>query len=179
MAFECPPHPEHPEVRCEIKTGNHPECTGWSTAHQDYVDWLNSDYVPSKKVRGQPKDQLREMAERVTPAPRVDDSAEAHREAMAGSERAANALTQDQKDYVIAAITSVARQHAEFTADDVYQELGDTVPASKGIAALFRQAAKQGVLRPTGKSVSSRRGCDTTRGLTVYSSLIKSASQPM
>jgi hypothetical protein len=94
---------------------------------------------------------------------------------MAASERAARARwTPEQLDQVNAAIEAAARRHPSFTSDDVWAELGDGFPVTKGLASLLTAAKRRGVIASTGEVRMSSRGGDHDHGqrLVVWRSLI-------
>lgn len=61
-------HPEYPEVKCYLNTGNHPEHTGMDI-FQKFIDWVNDAYVPSatraSKGSSPNKKVLKDMATRI------------------------------------------------------------------------------------------------------------------
>lgn len=171
----CQPHPTEPEVRCTITADNHPECTGWSPSIGNYVDWPNPDHVPSRAIRGKPTSKLREMAGRVASAPRVTDGFQA---GLEGSQRAATRWTDMQKDLVDRAIRAVAVAHAggaEFTADEVWDQLDGAVPVTKGLTARLIRAEHRHLILNTGKTEISHRGGHHDHGqrLAIWCSLVE------
>lgn len=83
---------------------------------------------------------------------------------MAGSERAARRWTPEQAARVDAAIEAVARRLPEFTSDDVWAELGDGFPVTKGMASRLTAAKNRGVIAATGEVRTARRGGDHDHG---------------
>lgn len=147
---------------CEIKTPNHPECTGWCEECAEYVDWANPDFIPSKRLRTSPRAVMREMASHVAPAPTVGAAVLSGFPAgEQGSERASARWNEDQKKLVDAAILAVATRHAkggEFTTDEIWDELAGAVPVTKGLTARLMRAVRAGVMDKTGKTAVSERG---------------------
>lgn len=164
MRPECPS--THPTLgsACSMRNTNHPLCTDGTN------DWDNPGFV-AKVEKKAGKARLREIATQVPAVTSVLEEGAA--EAAAGSRRAADALSDEQRVLVATAIDAVAARLDEFTVDDVYDELDGAVPINKGIGAMMRLAIKRDVVGSTGKRAPSQRGRDTTRDLTVYYSLIK------
>jgi len=147
-----------------MRATNHPLCTDGGN------DWANPGYVP-KVAKKAGKAKLAAMAAQI---PRAASALhEGTAEAVAGSQAAADALSDEQKALVASAIDAVAKRLDELTVDDVYDELDGAVPINKGIGAMMRLAIKRDVLGNTGKRAPSQRGRDTTRELTLYYSLVR------
>jgi hypothetical protein len=168
--------PHGHEAWCEITRPNHPECTGWCSACEEYVDWPNPDHVPSKKLGAKPTEKLREMAGRVVAAPTVAEL-EGFPAGEAASLRSASAWTEEQKDLVDAAIRAVAQAHAgggEFTSDAIWAHLDGAVPVTKGLTARLMRMSRQRIIDSTGKTEISERGGHHDHGqrLTVWYSLL-------
>lgn len=178
MSYQTP-HPELAGVKCEISGNeNHPECTGWSEAHGDYVDWPNPSHVPTKKITNG-KARVQEMAARVIPAPRVVEL-EGFPAGEAGSQRAAGRWTDAQKVLVDNAIRAVAQDHrggGEFTSDAIWDKLNGAVPVTKGLTSRLMVASRAGLIDKTGKTVISGRGGHHDHGqrLGVWYSLVPKA----
>jgi hypothetical protein len=58
------------------------------------------------------------------------------------------------------AIRAVAGRLAEFTADDVWSELGAEFPVTKGLAGRLNAAMRAGLIRASGRVTVSRRSGD-------------------
>lgn len=169
-------HPDDPGTHCEVKIPNHPECTGWSWRAGDYVDWANPDHEPTKKVRGDQKGVLKEMATRVEAAPTVG-APSGFQAGLEGSQRAATRWDEAQTALVDAAIRAVAEKHRggmEFTSDAIWEQLDGAVPVTKGLTSRLRVAQRAGLMDSTGKTTISERGGHHDHGqrLTVWFSLI-------
>ena len=91
-----------------------------------------------------------------------------------GTHRAGKAWTPAEHAEVHAAVMRVAARRDTFTADDVWDELGDRAPVGKGLAGVLRGIAGHGHIRNTGTTVYTTRGGvhDAGQRLTVWSSLI-------
>ena len=186
MAACGTPHPDNPELVCEIDPGNHRLCTGYDVGSDTYMDWENPSYeVPKTRGRKESQEHIRAIAARVAPDIHVrpaDASANATVTAPVGiargfaeSARAAGRWDEDQKKAVLDAIIAVAKREDEFTTDAIWRELHGSVPVTKGMTALLRHAVKQGILDSTGKTEISSRGGEHDHGqrLTVWYSLIQ------
>jgi len=79
---------------------------------------------------------------------------------MAGSARAARRWTAEENDLVDVAIEAVARRLPLFTADEVWRELGDGFPVTKGLASRLTSARHRGLCENTGETRIARRGGD-------------------
>jgi hypothetical protein len=169
-------HPELPEVICEIRRRNHPECTGWDPELDDYRDWPNPDHEPPKSVQGDVKGKLAEMAGRAEAAP-VTGELEGFAAGLEGSGRAASRWDDEQVALVDAAIKAVCEDHrggGEFTTDAVWEKLDGAVPVTKGLTGRLKVAQHAGLMDSTGKTAISQRGGHHDHGqrLTVWYSLI-------
>lgn len=93
---------------------------------------------------------------------------------MAGSTRAARRWTPDETQRVDAAIENVARRVDLFTSDDVWLELGDGFPVTKGMASRLIAAKNRDVIASTGEVRTARRGGNHDHGqrLSLWRSLI-------
>lgn len=133
---------------CNKTSGNHRLCSGWSDRAGGYVDWENPAYEPPKVASDQPQaeSRLRALASKVTGAN--------------GAERAAASWSDTEHKLVMAAITEVAESQDEFTTDEVWTVLGDTVKKTAGMAAILKQATTQGFIAATDKYRDSRRERD-------------------
>jgi hypothetical protein len=179
MKVECGKlHPDFADIVCDVTVPAHPWHRGWSVVMEGYVDWKNESYVAP--VKTDPKaaaSKLKEMADRVAPAPHVDDDEppSGFAAGLAGSEQAARRWTDDEKKIVLAAIISVAMDKDEFTTDDVWEELAGRVPVTKGMTAMLKLADRKDILGNTGKTVISQRGGQHDHGqrLSIWFSLIK------
>ena len=137
---------------CDKPSGNHRMCSGWSDRAGGHVDWENPAYTPPKVAQDAPKasSRLQDMANRI-------NGAQAGRE---GSERAAASWTPAQRQMVESAITEVATRQDEFTTDDLWGVLGQTVPKTAGMAAMLRKATSKGFIEPTDRYADSARERD-------------------
>jgi hypothetical protein len=78
---------------------------------------------------------------------------------MIASQSSADARwTRPQQNEVDAAIRHVARAKGFFTADDVWQHLGDQFPVTKGLAGRLNAASRRGIIRNTGEMAYAQRG---------------------
>jgi len=96
------------------------------------------------------------------------------RVAMAASQASANAKwTALQQNQVDVAIRKMARMMPEFTADQVWYELGATFPVTKGMTARLLVAQRQGVIKNSGTITYAERGGvhDHAQRLTVWQSV--------
>ena len=96
------------------------------------------------------------------------------RVAMQASQASATAKwTLQQQDQVDTAIRKMARMMPEFTADQVWYELGATFPVTKGMTARLLVAQRQGVIKNSGTITYAERGGvhDHAQRLTVWQSL--------
>jgi hypothetical protein len=134
---------------CDKSSGNHRRCSGWSDRAGGHVDWDNPVYTAPKTTQDAPaaSSRLQAMANRV-------NGAQAGKE---GSERAAANWTPAQRQMVESAITEVATRQDEFTTDDLWTVLGQTVPKTAGMAAILRQATSRGFIEPTDRYADSTR----------------------
>jgi hypothetical protein len=143
---ECGNKREGGGITCDKTTKNHKFCSGWSDEAGGHVDWPNPQWSPPKvkaDAKGAEAD-LRAMAAR------VNAGAE-------GSERASRSWTDTERKLVELAIAEVADQVDEFSTDEVWAALGDSVPMTAGMAAMLRAATAQGVIEPTDRYTDSRR----------------------
>jgi hypothetical protein len=134
---------------CDKPPGNHMNCSGWSDRLSGFKDWPNPAYTAPKVAQDAPaaSSRLQTMANRV-------NGAQAGKE---GSERAAASWTPAQRKMVESAITEVAARQDEFTTDDLWGVLGQTVPKTAGMAAMLRQATSRGFIEPTDRHADSQR----------------------
>lgn len=149
---------------CNKASGNHLLCSGWSERTGGYVDWENPAYEPPKSTGDKPgaESRLRAMASKLTGAE--------------GAERAAASWSDTERKLVMAAITEVAESQDEFTTDEVWTALGDTVKKTAGMAAMLKQATAQGFIAATDKYRDSRRergDHDSGRRLRVWASRMR------
>ena len=96
------------------------------------------------------------------------------RVAMAASQASATAKwTPSQQNQVDVAIRKMARMMPEFTADQVWYELGATFPVTKGMTARLLVAQRAGVIKNSGQITYAERGGvhDHAQRLTVWQSL--------
>ena len=96
------------------------------------------------------------------------------RVAMQASQASATAKwTLQQQDQVDTAIRKMARMMPEFTADQVWYELGATFPVTKGMTARLLVAERAGVIKNSGLTTFAERGGvhDHAQRLTVWQSL--------
>ena len=96
------------------------------------------------------------------------------RVAMQASQASATAKwTLQQQDQVDTAIRKMARMMPEFTADQVWYELGATFPVTKGMTARLLVAQRAGVIKNSGLTTFAERGGvhDHAQRLTVWQSL--------
>lgn len=98
---------------------------------------------------------------------------------MEGSEQAALRWTLDQVLAVDKAIRVVAERKQSFTADDVWAELGDEFPVTKGLSGRLKAAKNRGVLASTGDTAIASRGGSHDHGqrLAVWRSLVFRATE--
>jgi len=154
-------------LRCDKTRPNHKSCSGWSAMRGQHVDWPNPSYEPPKAVESPVAvSKVRALAAKM-------NSRQAGAE---GAERAAQSWTAAQRLLVESAITEVAERHAEFTADQVWSVLGDRVPMTSGMAAMFKAAARAGLIEATDRYADSERergDHDQGRRLRVWKSLMR------
>jgi hypothetical protein len=96
------------------------------------------------------------------------------RVAMAASQASANAKwTPLQQNQVDVAIRKMARMMPEFTADQVWYELGASFPVTKGMTARLLVAQREGIIRNSGEIAFAERGGvhDHAQRLTVWQSV--------
>ena len=96
------------------------------------------------------------------------------RVAMQASQASATAKwTLQQQDQVDTAIRKMARMMPEFTADQVWYELGATFPVTKGMTARLLVVQRAGVIKNSGLTTFAERGGvhDHAQRLTVWQSL--------
>ena len=94
--------------------------------------------------------------------------------AIAESQASANAKwTPAQQLQVDNAIVKMARMQPRFTADQVWYELGETFPVTKGMTARLMVAERRGVIKNSGEITWAERGGkhDHAQRLTVWQSL--------
>lgn len=166
---------DHP-ARCEITRPNHPECTAWCETCVEFVDWPNPDHEPSKRVRGNQRESLKDMHTRVEPAP-VTEPLSGFPAGEAGSKKAATRWDDAQLALVDQAILTVAQNHRggqEFTSDAIWAELDGAVPVTKGLTARLMIASRAKLIDTTGKFAVSDRGGHHDHGqrLSVWYSLV-------
>lgn len=104
------------------------------------------------------EEQLRaELDQDVEPPPAPPGRLEA---GLAASDASGSAgWSEEELAAVKRAILAVADRLDEFTADDVWRELGSDFPVTKGIAGRLNAAARAGVIEATGRvAVSQREG---------------------
>jgi hypothetical protein len=174
------PHPTKPGVLCDSRTPNHPECSGWDDVLDSFIDWPNPDHIPSRKLapsRTTRKERLQTVAARTEAAPRVQEVTSGFPAGLAGSQSAARAWTEQERQAVDDAIRTVAQRHAgggEFTSDAVWELLDGAVPVTKGLTARLMVASRAGLIDTTGKFEISQRGGHHDHGqrLSVWYSLI-------
>ena len=96
------------------------------------------------------------------------------RVAMAASQASSNAKwTALQQNLVDQAIRKMARMMPEFTADQVWYELGASFPVTKGMTARLLVAQREGVIKNSGEITYAERGGvhDHAQRLTVWQSV--------
>jgi hypothetical protein len=96
------------------------------------------------------------------------------RVAMQASQASATAKwTLQQQDQVDTAIRKMARMMPEFTADQVWYELGASFPVTKGMTARLLVAQRAGVIKNSGLTTFAERGGvhDHAQRLTVWQSV--------
>lgn len=82
----------------------------------------------------------------------------AHAAGIAASDTAADyKWTGLERMIVDRAIGAVARRLRVFTTDDLWEELGESVPVTKGLAGRLTAAKNAGIIAPTGTVVFSQR----------------------
>jgi hypothetical protein len=94
--------------------------------------------------------------------------------AIAESQASANAKwTPAQQLQVDNAIVKMARMQPRFTADQVWYELGETFPVTKGMTARLMVAERRGVIKNSGEITWAERGGkhDHAQRLTIWQSL--------
>lgn len=107
--------------------------------------------------------------------PEPEPSGRAFERGMEGSQQSALAKWSDDEVVKVRnAIRAVAGRHHRFTTDEIWKELGDGFPFSKGIGVQMLVVSREGVLKSTGETVISRRGGDHghAQRLTVWKSLL-------
>jgi hypothetical protein len=175
MAESCALHPDG--VTCELRTRNHPLCTG-QRLPGDYVDWINIDHkAPRTESKAKTTDKLSELAGKVSrPARAGEAPLEGFAAGLEGSEHAAARWDDHQKALVDDAIVIVAAKHSgggTFTSDDVWAKLNGAVPVTKGLTARLMAAEREGTIENTSETTISDRGGEHDHGqrLTVWRSL--------
>lgn len=168
-------------MRCEQPAGNHPEHFAFDRDIWAYESWGNADYVDPTSTKPRPRAErhaeLNEMVARV----RERDRESGYAAALAESSRSAEARWGvAERTAVIEAIRRVALAHPTFTTDDVWRELADRVPVTKGMTAMLAEARRRGWIVSTGETVISRRGGehDHAQRLTVWRSLLVTQPPP-
>lgn len=148
----CPStHPGDVGVRCAKLDDNHRLCLGWSVDEGGMVNWENARHKPLPTTpRAQVADKVADMATRVAPAPSALDQPQSRA-------RAAASWTDAERALVYQTILDVAAAKKFFTTDDVWAELGDEVPANRGIGVLLRRAQKNNRILPTTDQAFSQR----------------------
>lgn len=98
--------------------------------------------------------------------------------AEAGSNQAGQRWTPEEAAAVDRAIAAVADRLDRFTADDVWREVADTAPVTKGLTGRLTAAARRGLIASTPETVKANRGGthDHAQRLTVWRSLIGPAA---
>ena len=94
--------------------------------------------------------------------------------AIAESQASASAKwTPAQQLQVDNAIVKMARMQPRFTADQVWYELGETFPVTKGMTARLMVAERRGVIKNSGEITWAERGGkhDHAQRLTIWQSL--------
>jgi hypothetical protein len=136
--------PDDRLVVCDRPKGMHRLCSGFSEELDSYIDWANPAYEDAKVgSKGAADAVVRAAASRVT--------------GVEGAELAAGRWSEVERVLVLDAIRKLAEERESFTADDVWAELGDTVPMTSGLAAMFRRAVGQGIIEPTERYADSSR----------------------
>lgn len=94
-----------------------------------------------------------------------------------GSAESAGRWTDSERGAVRDAIRRLAESRPQFTSDDVWRELGDHFPVTKGLASMFNAAARHGWIEATSSTVVTRRGGDHDHAqrLVVWRSLLYGA----
>lgn len=156
------PHPQHPGLRCEHGAPNHPICTGYQPG-VGYRDWPNPLYEaprasaqPASRRRG----RLDELAGRVRAAQRPaagPDADTGTSVGLAAAGAAADTWSPAERALVLTAVTDLAARRAEFTADDVWAVLGDSVPRRNALGAVLSGLARQGRIARTDRKVDVTR----------------------
>ena len=172
------PHPDYPSLLCEQQGENHRLCTGYHAEGDEFLDWENPSYQPPKnRTRKGAQAHLEAVATRVAPDTRVGTAppSSGFAKGVQESTRAAGKWTEQEKVRVMDAIIAVAKRTDEFTSDAIWEELGASVPVTKGLTAMLMLADRRGILMSTGKTEKSTRGGEHDHGqrLTVWCSLIK------
>ena len=167
-------HPNIAALRCELRAGNHPECTGFDQNRDDFVDWANPGYTakPHSLGRQATREKLASIAGQVAPV-----TTSGFVKAERGGTHAAEYWTDAQKTQVDEAIRAVAERHrggGEFTTDDVWAHLAGAVPVTKGMTARLMVAVNHRIIDTTGNTVVSQRGGNHDHGqrLSVWYSLL-------
>lgn len=96
-------------------------------------------------------------------------------DAIAAADRAINQAGQhadpDWYDAAILAVRQCARQHHEFTTDELWQTLetwGHSTHEPRAMGAVMRQAKRDGIARPTGNYRQSTRGVNHARPVAIW-----------
>ena len=165
-------HPERTVV-CDSPSRNHPLCSGFDAAEEDYIDWPNPTYEPPKTSKANKKEsqaKLSDIASRV----RSEKPASGFAAGMEASSRAAGKWSEEEKQKVWDAIITVTRKYDEFTSDHIWDELNGAVPVTKGLASQLNKADHRQLIGNTGKKVVSTRKGEHghAQTLSVWCSLI-------
>jgi hypothetical protein len=131
---------------CDKTAKNHKLCSGWSDRIGGHIDWPNPEWIPPlvKSDTKTAEADLRAMAAKV-------------KSGVEGSEHASRSWTDGERKLVELAIAEVAEQVDEFSTDEVWTALGDSVPMTAGMAAMLRAATTKGLIEPTDRYTDSRR----------------------